>query len=79
MKTSTVLVIAIVAVLYFQGGFGARSATAVQPHTVVPPEREVQPQSGGGDTFNQVMSLITASTVAFAKGVDLATDRGSQA
>jgi phosphate/sulfate permease len=75
MKTSTVIIVAVVALLYFQGSFTPRSTA---PVAVAPPERPIQQQSGGGDTVNQVMALITASTLAFAQGVNLATDRGSQ-
>ena len=75
MKTSTVLVLAMVAYLYFQSSAASRPTTGVQG--VAPAERPVVQQSGGGDTFNQVMGMITATSLAVAQGLSLASDRNA--
>lgn len=80
MKTSHILLAA--AVLYFVasgalgGGGNAPSATAMTG--AAPRTPEPQPQSGGGDTFNNVLRLISATATAVGQGLALANDRNAQ-
>lgn len=71
MKTSTVIILAVAALVYvstMQRG----STGSVGAAPVLPPQ---QPQSGGGDTFNSVMNLIASGLNTAGKALDLAEDR----
>jgi hypothetical protein len=76
MKTSTVIVLVVAFVLVSGMGAGSRQTTAVSG--AAPQERPPVPQSGGGDTFNSVMALITATASTVGKALDLASDRSAQ-
>lgn len=76
MKTSTLLLVLAVLYVASQGGLGGgRSTSSTAVTGAAPPLPQPQPQSGGGDTFNSVLALITATANATGKALDLANDR----
>lgn len=77
MKTTTVLLIVVgLYVVSQSGGLGSfLTPSGVTPNTKAPPQPQPTPVSGGGNTYNEVLALISSTANAVAAGLNYSASR----